>query len=76
MGRPPKYGSKREARLNIALKPEMKEALEKMASIDSISVNRLVEIVLQRYINDRIPDIKKYDQRYAKFSRGLIAHFV
>lgn len=62
MGRPPKYGSKRDARINIALKPEMKEALEKIASIDAISVNRLVEIVLQRYINDRTHDIQKYDE--------------
>ena len=50
MGRPLLGNTKLEARVNFVMKPELKIALDKLARIDSISLSRLVENVLQRYV--------------------------
>lgn len=65
MGRSLLGNTRLEARVNFVMKPELKTSLDKLAKIDSISLSRLVEIVLQRYVDERSLALKKYDEVFS-----------
>ena len=48
---------RREARINLAFRPELKKQLEDIASVDEISVNALVERIATDYVKSRVDDL-------------------
>lgn len=65
MARPTK-DEKKTARLNLAFVPDLKSSLEKLAAIDELSVNALVEKVLSDYVDGRKAEITEYDAALKK----------
>lgn len=65
MARPTKDENK-TARLNLALVPDLKSSLEKLAAIDELSVNALVEKVLSAYVGERQAEISEFDAALKK----------
>lgn len=65
MARPMKENNK-TARLNLALLPELKSSLEKLATIDAFSVNALIEKILSAYVDGRKSEITEYDDALKK----------
>ncbi len=65
MARPTK-DEKKSARLNLALVPDLKSSLEKLAAIDELSVNALVEKVLSAYVGERKAEISEFDAALKK----------
>jgi hypothetical protein len=57
MARPKSTDITRSARVNLALLPEMKKKLEDIASVDELSVNALVEHLIDEYIETRTGDL-------------------
>ena len=65
MARPTKEQNK-TARLNLALLPELKSSLEKLAAIDELSLNALAEKVLSAYAGERKAEISEFDAALKK----------
>ena len=65
MSRPTKDENK-TARLNLALVPDLKNSLSKLAAIDELSVNALVEKVLSAYAKERKVEISEFDAALKK----------
>lgn len=57
---------KKEARINLAVLPELKSSLEKLAAIDAFSVNALIEKILSAYVDGRKSEITEYDDALKK----------
>lgn len=57
---------KKDSRINLAVLPELKSSLEKLAAIDDVSVNSLVEKVLSAYVDNRAEEITEYDSALRK----------
>lgn len=57
---------KKSARINLAILPELKDSLEKLAAIDSDSVNALIEKILSAYVDNRADEITEYDMALKK----------
>lgn len=65
-GRPLIDGIRREGRMNFAFDPRLKTNLEKLARINETNTSRLVENILQSYVDERITDIEEYDRIVSK----------
>ena len=61
MARPTKENNK-NARLNLALLPELKHSIEKLSHIDEISVNSLIGQILSAYVDNRKDEVSEYDE--------------
>lgn len=57
---------KKSARINLAILPELKNSLEKLAAIDTVSVNALIEKILSAYADNRAEEITEYDSALKK----------
>lgn len=57
---------KKDSRINLAVLPELKSSLEKLAAIDDTSLNALVEKVLSAYVNERKNEVSEYDSALKK----------
>lgn len=66
MARPLIDGIRRNGRMNFAFVPKLKTSLEKLARINEVTTSRLVESILQTYVNEREDDIEEYDKLIAK----------
>lgn len=66
MARPLIDGIRRNGRMNFAFVPKLKTSLEKLARINEVTTSRLVESILQAYVNEREDDIEEYDKLIAK----------
>lgn len=66
MARPLIDGIRRNGRMNFAFVPKLKTSLEKLARINEVTTSRLVENILQTYVNEREDDIEEYDKLIAK----------
>lgn len=53
-------------RLNLLIKPSIKESIGKLATVDRISTNELVNRILQEYIKTRAQDVDRYDRFYVE----------
>lgn len=60
MARPTKENNK-DARLNLALLPELKNSLEKLSAIDELSTNAFIERILTAYVEKRQSEIEEYN---------------
>lgn len=66
MGRPLIDGIRREGRMNFVFDQRLKTNLEKLARINETNTSRLVENILQSYVDERITDIEEYDRIISK----------
>ena len=57
---------KKDSRINLAVLPELKSSLEKLAAIDDVSVNALIEKVLSAYVDERKNEVSEYDSALKK----------
>lgn len=67
-GRPPIDGIRREGRMNFVFDPRLKTNLEKLARINELNTSRLVEKILQSYVDERMTDIQEYDRIVSKLN--------
>lgn len=65
MARPTQEITK-SARINLAVRAELKSSIEKLAAIDSVSVNALIEKILSAYVDNRADEITEYDSALKK----------
>ena len=65
-GRPLIDGIRRDSKMNFALDPRLKTNLEKLARINELNTSRLVENILQSYVDERMTDIQEYDKIISK----------
>lgn len=56
----------KSVRLNLLTKPSIKKNLEKLATVSRVSVNELINQVLQEYIATKSDDIEKYNSFYGE----------
>ena len=61
MGRPLIDGVRRDGKMNFAFTSNLKKSLEKLGHLDEIPTSRLVEKILQDYVDSRADDLEKYD---------------
>ena len=57
---------KKDSRINLAVLPDLKNSLEKLANIDDISVNALIGQVLSAYVDGRKNQVAEYDAALKK----------
>lgn len=53
-------------RLNLLIKPSTKKNIDKIAAVDRISTNELINRVLEKYIANKKEAIEKYDRFYGE----------
>lgn len=54
----------KSARLNLLIKPSTKKSLGKLATLDRISTNELINRVLEKYTKVNSKNIDRYDEFY------------
>lgn len=54
----------KSARLNLLIKPGTKKSIGKLATIERISTNELINRVLEKYIKSNSKNIDRYDKFY------------
>lgn len=54
----------KSARLNLLIKPSTKKSLGKLAALDRISTNELINRVLEKYTKLNSKNIDRYDEFY------------
>lgn len=54
----------KSARLNLLLKPSIKKSIGKLAALDRISTNELINRVLEKYTKANSKNIDRYDEFY------------
>ena len=57
---------KKDSRINLAVRSELKSSLEKLSAIDTVSVNALIETVLTAYVEKRKNEVSEYDAALKK----------
>ena len=57
---------KKDSRITLAVLPELKSSLEKLAAIDVVSVNALIEKILSAYVDERKNEVSEYDSALKK----------
>lgn len=53
-------------RLSLALDPDLKKKIEKLAVINELSINKMVNEILTEYAATHEDDLKRYDQLIKK----------
>lgn len=54
----------KSARLNLLLKPSIKKSIGKLAALDRLSTNELINRVLEKYTKANSKNIDRYDEFY------------
>ena len=54
----------KSARLNLLIKPSIKKSIGKLAALDRISTNELINRVLEKYTKANSKNIDRYDEFY------------
>lgn len=54
----------KNARLNLLIKPSIKKSIGKLAALDRISTNELINRVLEKYTKANSENIDRYDEFY------------
>lgn len=54
----------KSARLNLLIKPSIKKSIGKLATLERVSTNQLINRVLEKYVKVNLKNIDRYDKFY------------
>lgn len=66
MARPLRDGKKHNGRMSSAFTMDLKSSLKILSILEDSNINRLVENILQNYVNERKTDIENFNAYMGK----------